>query len=714
MYFNIVIENKTFYIEETSTKPSKRSCALEMLKKINEAIENKYEFSPKNRDNYSELTLNRVGLINKLDEISLKIYNGYEKKQSTLNWIIQKIFKKSIINKKEELDSVYQALGSKFQSNLESIKPQFMELPGEMVRAIMNQLRISELGVASVLNKEINKNARFGMDTRAKEFGYDEKLGITSHEYMKTLFQEIEQLSRTTGIQGIMEKYLVYKKGSYIATEDSLRTLQHLNAAEVLSLLIHLSIYVKGCLSSFKLWKILGKKSNWMISAEDSDDLKKLANKVLVYAIKGMDEICVKDLLERKVDADFLDEDGKYPLYYAAKKDSEMIVKYLIEQEHQDEINQSTQNKKNTALALACGADEWRSDYRLNPAIIKLLLENGADPNFQDANNSYPLHRAAKKGCDDIVKMLLEHHADVKLLAEGHNTALVFACGFGTYDLNRSNLKVVRLLLENGVDPNAVSLGGRSPLHHAIVKQSKELVMALLEFKADINARDIEGETPLHYALRYNCIGIVGCLLNFKGIDVHAQDNNGMTPLHYAVQIDREDVVERLIELNANVNCRDNNRNTPLHYVNNRWNENIFKKLINSQADINAKNSESKTPLHVAITIRNDSFFKFLLDLKANVNAVDKSGKTPLHYAVELSDEYSVECLLDLKANVNAVDKSGKTPLHYAAKTQSRNIAQSLIRLNAKVHARDNSFKTPLDYAREMNNEDLIDYLCWF
>jgi ankyrin repeat protein len=89
-----------------------------------------------------------------------------------------------------------------------------------------------------------------------------------------------------------------------------------------------------------------------------------------------------------------------------------------------------------------------------NIAIIKLLLEHGADIN-KKACSRPALSHAVARGNAETVRLLLEHGADVNELwengltgAPGTDTALCYA-------VLRGNAEIVRLLLEHGADVNS-------------------------------------------------------------------------------------------------------------------------------------------------------------------------------------------------------------------------------------------------------------------
>ena len=122
---------------------------------------------------------------------------------------------------------------------------------------------------------------------------------------------------------------------------------------------------------------------------------------------------CVKLLLAQEEHApkiELLDIDGNTALHLAAAKGNKIPAKMLLrhqqlqkEQKNVDIIN--VQNKKgNTALALA--AVEGNSDR--NEAVVRLLLENGADPAVEDEDLETPFEKARDRHLDGIVGVFKE------------------------------------------------------------------------------------------------------------------------------------------------------------------------------------------------------------------------------------------------------------------------------------------------------------------
>lgn len=160
-------------------------------------------------------------------------------------------------------------------------------------------------------------------------------------------------------------------------------------------------------------------------------------------------------------------------------------------------------------------------------AVVRLLLERGADPNIRDdGDNATPLHFAAEQQALEIVRLLVEHGADT--IGDGTMHELDVLGWATAWDYVTAAPEVVDYLLAHGARytmPSAVALGAvdairdiartdpgaldrpmdatnhrRRPLHQAIVKKQPAALRALIELGADLEQRDRAGLTPLDQA----------------------------------------------------------------------------------------------------------------------------------------------------------------------------------------------------------------------
>jgi ankyrin repeat protein len=87
---------------------------------------------------------------------------------------------------------------------------------------------------------------------------------------------------------------------------------------------------------------------------------------------------------------------------------------------------------------------------RGNVAIVRFLLENGAEINAADKDNRIPLHLAAQNGHIEIVKLLIETEAKVEVVDKDNSTPLHLAA-------DKRNWKIVVALLKAGANINDLS-----------------------------------------------------------------------------------------------------------------------------------------------------------------------------------------------------------------------------------------------------------------
>ncbi|MBQ9445921.1 MAG: ankyrin repeat domain-containing protein [Victivallales bacterium] len=156
----------------------------------------------------------------------------------------------------------------------------------------------------------------------------------------------------------------------------------------------------------------------------------------------------------------------------------------------------------------------------------RLIEATGVDINCKDQNNDTPLFHAMQDGKLDAAMFLINHGADIKAVGSGEETMLYCAAAW--------DLGLVKYLVEHGLDVNAKSNLGVTPLHHAVCHKGLDIVAYLLEHGADIHVTAADG-TPLAV-----CAGLGASVEAFKllveaGMDYKAKTKDGFTAMHTAV-----------------------------------------------------------------------------------------------------------------------------------------------------------------------------------
>ena len=118
----------------------------------------------------------------------------------------------------------------------------------------------------------------------------------------------------------------------------------------------------------------------------------------------------------------------------------------------------------------------------------------------------------------------------------------------------RGNLKVMKLLISNHADINALSLNGLNMLHKAAQgNKPSAIIFYNKKYNIDLNSSDNDNLNALHLATISGMDSSVIYLLSL-GMDPNAQDINGNTPLHYAVKYNQIRIIKKLLQNGAKKN----------------------------------------------------------------------------------------------------------------------------------------------------------------
>ena len=170
------------------------------------------------------------------------------------------------------------------------------------------------------------------------------------------------------------------------------------------------------------------------------------------------------------------------------------------------------------------------------------------DVNATDCMGSTALIWAARRGHEEVVKMLLERKdVNPNQPDTNHGTRPISWAAAGEHE------GVVKTLLEReDVNPNpADTFYSRAPLSRAAENGHEGLVKMFLARK-DVNPNQADpasGRTPLSWAAENGHEGVVKMLLEQEDVDLGRADTfYGRTPLSLAAENGHEGVVEMLLE----------------------------------------------------------------------------------------------------------------------------------------------------------------------
>lgn len=480
---------------------------------------------------------------------------------------------------------------------------------------------------------------------------------------------------------------------------------------------------MRDCGSSRNLLGVLDLllSHNADVNAKDSDGTPVLIHAVLAGSQSG---VFVRRLLGHGADVNILDSEGRGALSHAATNNQRGLIELLLEKNAEvNVVDMYHRTPLHNAIA--------------NAEIVRILLENGADPDLSGGGSFTALMDAAMMDHVDTAEQLLKHNAAVNLEYSGDSesfkgwTALTCAVRYQFPG-------VVRVLAENGASLKHTSADGIPAIH---VAARGETLPSMMEFptKIDVDQFNDNGATALHLYLpkanfkrlvnagasleiqnisggdtpltitAYNGdMEAVECLLK-HGVDVNLGSPCDGAALHQACRRGHWDVMKLLVEHDADVNqpC-DGLAGTPLQATclqysssSPRLVEEMVHYLLEHGADVSAEGGLLRFPIIAAALNGTPSLISLLLEKGAKTDVRDGMGRMPIHTAAFHGiDNY--QAILDNGGDINARDEMGRTALHCAAQPGRAQVVENIISLlsdKEAVDALDIDGWTPLCWA---------------
>ena len=437
---------------------------------------------------------------------------------------------------------------------------------------------------------------------------------------------------------------------------------------------------------------------------------------ILLAVASGNPEIA-RLLLERSAFADDMNNDGETPLHKAVWLQDREMVALLLDQGHAA-INGRAGKLSETALHAAAG--------RGDAVMVRLLLEHKADINATDKSGFTPLLNATEKGYMAIVEILVQQGADLA----AHDQKVPCAFGLAAGSTNRlllewlaerlpaldfkekvlalqnasmhGRLANVRWLLEKGVPAGVTNFIG-TPLLSA--SGGRGMIARMRQQKqASLQSLGDEAGPEEDYAQ------IVSLLIT-NGAEVNAVGSEGRTPLLLAATCGSLPIAEVLLQHKADIQARNALGKTPLHQAATFGDDRLVELLLANGAVIEAKDNDGFTPLRDAASVGNSKSLTSLLAHGGVVSVRDRYEATPLHWAAMTTNVAAVALLLDAGAGINALDLARRTPLHQAAEAGRDGVVKLLLERKADATALDANADTPMELARQKGFSHIVTIL---
>ncbi|KAL3739454.1 hypothetical protein ACJRO7_020815 [Eucalyptus globulus] len=319
--------------------------------------------------------------------------------------------------------------------------------------------------------------------------------------------------------------------------------------------------------------------------------------------IKALEEVSVSKKLALSLIFNQVTPSGNSLLHVAASSEKEDVTKLILS--HFPYLMTRKNCSEDTPLHVAA---------QNKKSAMQLLLEKDREITYQESldqkimywknkDGKSPLYLAAKTGCLEILRLLLEASAQD-----------------GAYAVKMEGMSLVLAALEEG----------KSDTLKAIIDQLPKL----------LHVRDEDGATPLHYAALVGNVEAVKLLLEKCHYLAFQTDKNGSYPIHIACQNGHVDTIRKLVEkwpdLAEMKNKKDQN---VLHVAAEGGKIEAVEYILKNSAIeklVNSKDVDGNTALHLA-SMHNHCPVLLSLTKRSNLNPklLNNDNLTALDVAME-------------------------------------------------------------------------------
>ena len=335
-----------------------------------------------------------------------------------------------------------------------------------------------------------------------------------------------------------------------------------------------------------------------------------------------------------------------------------------------------------------------------NTRPLRALLKIGADPHKTNWWGETCLQLAARYCITDMMQLLIDAGADVEASFLSSTPPLLQAC-----EARWQRSAGLRLLLENGADPNHLDSKGRTPLHLVCLQYSRcenlsdysdhlRSIEILIEHKANVNAT-YTGEKQ-DRSFNISVIGVaaahvtdnVGALkaLLAAGASPNGLDEEGkpviVTACNYSPSVHEErgksDMVQLLLKAGADLQYQDDLDRTLLHHASQPHCNNFLaiNTLLTRGLDVNSKDIYGRTALHNACQ---DEYWMTMDAYRTWKAAGMYCGSEYASWHCSVESTLAIYTLLAQAADAVADDYFKCTPAHIAAKAGNPRIMAMLL-----------------------------------
>lgn len=352
--------------------------------------------------------------------------------------------------------------------------------------------------------------------------------------------------------------------------------------------------------------------------------------------------------------------------------------------------NEGIMIKRATPVLVASGSG--------NAEFVRKLLDLGADPNLTGEITMgsrtvkvIPLIQAVAHGNTESVRALLKAGADPSAKTDFLGTSqesILIAVGFGYSE-------IVQVLLEAGADPNVrkqddkntallLAINGLPMNNTPVIPNERrlEMVEILLDAGADPTLENEREETAISLAFNNGQAEVMKVLME-EGVTFDLREAGfAKSRLHEAAENGHQEVVQFLIQKDANINAKSSTGATPLIFAAMNGHSETVDVLIEAGAKVNeeADHVEGNSALQAAAMKGHTDIVRNLLANGANPTFSTDYGKTALYQAARNGHLETVKILLNANNELSSLEGF---ELGIAAENGHEEIVRTLLDIGA-------------------------------
>lgn len=241
------------------------------------------------------------------------------------------------------------------------------------------------------------------------------------------------------------------------------------------------ALHIAASCDSFDAMQFLLLQECIDMNAVDRNDTTALFRAIVAGSLR-----CALLLVRSGANVDIGRNDGLTPLHAAClKKDMDELVITLLEK-----TTKVNSQNEDALTPIHCAL--WAQ----NVGYIMPLLDAGADLNLPDKTGRAAMHQACFESSAELLLLLVDRDVDFTIKGKQDETILHLLC-------QRDLCEVAQAVVKKpGVDINARTVRGITPLILAAANNSYRTLKMLIDYGADVTATDQDLDTALTIAIR--------------------------------------------------------------------------------------------------------------------------------------------------------------------------------------------------------------------